>query len=142
MSLDFYEDRANELSSDVCALMARVVHPTNWFRIELVYLAAGDASEISLYGSWKHEVREIETTRPEIEIPLQELRRIMYSPGAGTWFLARFYLEPDMTSTVVYDFDYDPKFKHDLDSSVWRQELERFPRDPGYLPRWLKEAAT
>ncbi|MFD4433830.1 hypothetical protein [Nocardia sp. NPDC058497] len=142
MSLEFDEERADKLSREVCEIMAEAANPTDWLRIELVYLAVGAVTEKNLFGVWRHETRPIEIVPAKIEAPLQELRRMMYSPGAGTWFLTRYYLEPDMTSTVVYDFDYDPKFKTDLNPSEWRRELDQFPRDPQYLPKWLEECAA
>ncbi|MFE3545209.1 hypothetical protein ACFXK0_19795 [Nocardia sp. NPDC059177] len=139
MSLEFDEARAEHLSREVCELMAEVARPTDWFRLELVYLTAGNAREINLFGVWSDGIRKIDTTPPGIEVPLQELRRMMYSPGEGTWFLTRYYVEPDLTRTIIYDFDYDPKFNPEIDSMEWRRELDEFPRGPEFMPSWLEE---
>lgn len=139
MSLEFDEELAERLSHDVCKIMENIARPTDWFRLELVYLAAGKASEVNLFGVWNHEIRQIDSVPSEIEIPLQELRRALYSPGEGTWFLARYYLEPDTTRTVVYDFDYNPNFSYEIDPTEWQRDLEDFPRDPQFQPKWLKE---
>jgi len=111
--------------------------PAGWLRLDLDVTEVGNIGVRNLFGRWPTEERLLEIPRPAVEA-LQELRHFMYEPGSGTWFTARFYLDPPMKPYVVYNFD-DIPLEVEIPTEEWRRELERYPRDPKYILGWLQE---
>jgi hypothetical protein len=70
-----------------------------------------------------------------------KLRKVMYRPGIGTWYTARFTVDATKECRVNYNYDslpVDPEHEETIDDI--RDELiedhERFPRDQEHLPGW------
>jgi hypothetical protein len=70
-----------------------------------------------------------------------KLRKVMYRPGSGTWYTARFTVDATKQCDAKYDYDslpIDPEHEETIDDI--RNELiedqERFPRDQEHLPGW------
>lgn len=70
---------------------------------------------------------------------MRDLRSGMYQAGRGTWFTARYFLEPSGEYRVDFDYDNEPSFDFQVFSSVYSSDLERFPRDGEHIPAWLRE---
>jgi len=71
-----------------------------------------------------------------------ELRDEMYRPGAGTWFSADITVshKPEGGAKVdaTFDSDVEPAWAVPPGPGMYRQELERLPRDPEHIPSWLR----
>ncbi|MEW2352590.1 glycohydrolase toxin TNT-related protein [Spirillospora sp. NPDC029432] len=83
------------------------------------------------------------TVRPE-EMPseltdlLLELRRAHYVPERGTWFSARFMLEPGAPIRPIFNYDHDPNWDPPIPVDCWRRDQIVMPRDGADLPGWLQ----
>ncbi|MEU4621286.1 hypothetical protein AB0G04_15070 [Actinoplanes sp. NPDC023801] len=70
---------------------------------------------------------------------LFELRRLMYVPGAGTWFSAEVDVTPDQRTTTRFAYDTEPVWEMAPDDEAYVDDLAMFPRDEKNLPDWLRK---
>lgn len=77
------------------------------------------------------------------EMPLEvrrafvDMRDLLYEPDQGTWFSARFVMDPPDHYRVAFNFDVDPVWDPPVAAEVYAKDLETYPRSPGNTPRWL-----
>ncbi|WP_051026791.1 hypothetical protein [Nocardia higoensis] len=139
MSHEAHSVRADDLTREVCRILAETA-PDGWERLDLLFLTVGDTVEQWFNGAWPGgDIRAIESIPTALGETLKEMRRIMYRPGAGTWFQLRLYLDADMTHTAVYDYDNDPRFEVGIDPAEWVRDLQEFPREERHVPLWLRQ---
>ncbi|MFB4312767.1 glycohydrolase toxin TNT-related protein [Actinomadura sp. 21ATH] len=67
-----------------------------------------------------------------------ELRRAHYLPEQGTWFSARFMLEPGAPIRPIFNYDHDPNWDPPIPVDCWRRDQIVMPRDGAHLPGWLQ----
>lgn len=115
--------------------MARSVEG-DWNRLTLAFSAVHSmsGSEFSIeIGDGKSPRKRL--VEDEADEACEELREVMYEPGTGTWYNARFTLTPD--GSLESEFDYDnPPFGGDADDALLVDDQEKLPRDPENLPAW------
>ncbi|SDU77200.1 hypothetical protein [Jiangella alkaliphila] len=125
---------------------ARRSAPDGWQRIVVHAEALADEVEIGLTvtlgdGSTTKKVR------PEsgLGATVGELRREMYDPGRGGWYLADFtVVGVDVTTTFDYDTcpfgglidDDEPDSEADADPEDLLRDHEMYPRPADRLPAW------
>lgn len=66
----------------------------------------------------------------------RRLRRLMYKPGAGTWFTAVFTVTAAGKLSARYDYDNEPELGH-FGAEEHRADFEDFPRTAENTPGWL-----
>lgn len=73
---------------------------------------------------------------------LDELREIMYTRGAGTWFSATFRVvkeaSGETSATASFNYDDEPEWNFPPDPGMYALDLEDFPRDEENIPDWLR----
>ncbi|WP_134321827.1 hypothetical protein [Cumulibacter soli] len=65
----------------------------------------------------------------------RELREAMAVDGGGTWFTMELRAERSGGVAAQFDFDGEPAFPSPVAPAMFRDDLERFPRDA--VPAWL-----
>ena len=72
-----------------------------------------------------------------------ELRRVMYEPGKGAWFSARWAIACEggetPTTNVVFNYDDEPVWRWPAHPGLYAIDLETFPRDEERVPAWLRQ---
>lgn len=74
-----------------------------------------------------------------------ELRRVMYEPGRGAWFSARWTIasgegEGEKHATkVVFNYDDEPVWRWPAHPGLYALDLETFPRADDRVPDWLRQ---
>jgi len=72
-----------------------------------------------------------------------ELRRVMYEPGKGAWFSARWTIACEggetPTTNVAFNYDDEPVWRWPAHPGLYAIDLETFPRDEERVPGWLRE---
>ncbi|EHR61999.1 hypothetical protein [Saccharomonospora cyanea] len=109
-----------------------------WLRIDFRCKVVSDAHDLAL------TVLLADGSSPAVPLPeailepVLQLREEMYREGRGTWFSARWTLEPPGRMNLTYNLDWDPLWEPDVPASSWRADLEAFPRDGDHMPEWLR----
>lgn len=74
-----------------------------------------------------------------------ELRRVMYEPGKGAWFSARWTIasseadEEKNRPQIVFNYDDEPVWRWPAHPGLYAIDLEKFPRDDDRVPGWLRQ---
>ncbi|SFR28084.1 Protein of unknown function [Lentzea waywayandensis] len=112
--------------------------PQGWARLDLVATLASSVQDFGLV------VLLDNGTTAQVEAPSEAaeafvaLRELMYLPGRGTWFSARFIMNPPSEYHVLYNYQHDPVWDPPVPDEVFRKDLERFPRPDEKVPNWLR----
>lgn len=69
---------------------------------------------------------------------IRDLRSGMSQAGRGTWFTARYSVEPSGEYQVEFDYDHEPSFDFAVPDESYARDLERFPRNQEHTPDWLQ----
>jgi hypothetical protein len=59
----------------------------------------------------------------------EDLRRVMYRPGAGTWFGAELTVTRHGSMDADFNYDDEPQWSRPVEPAWYAQDLEKFPRD-------------
>ena len=87
-------------------------------------------------GDWRPTGRYAALSE-EFASGFAELRRLMYRPGAGTWFAARLTVSEQGDYRSDYDFDNEPRFDPPVAPEAYVKDLQAFPRDASRVPDWV-----
>jgi hypothetical protein len=74
-----------------------------------------------------------------------ELRRVMYVPGKGAWFSARWTIasreagEEANPPQIAFNYDDEPVWRWPAHPGLYAIDLETFPRDDDRVPGWLRQ---
>ena len=71
-----------------------------------------------------------------------DLRNVMYRPGAGTWFTATITIHGDGSLDADFNYDDEPDWTRPVEPVWYRQDLEKFPRSDAAIPDWLRARLT
>jgi len=81
----------------------------------------------------------------EMEDLSEELRRVMYQDGVGTWFTATWTLGREASGEIsvssAFDYENEPDWDAPVTASTYVVELEDLPRDEVNIPEWLRRKA-
>jgi hypothetical protein len=124
---------------DRMTLMLLHVLPQDWQRLVIEYRVVG-----------RHSVGRVGLTRadgvmrdwdPPLEAwhRFQDLRRVMYTEGEGTWFGAQYKLERPDRFKVQYNWSRKPDFVDEPTPDQFELEQSRFPRVESHQPDWYRE---
>ncbi|MFC5749473.1 TNT domain-containing protein [Actinomadura rugatobispora] len=75
----------------------------------------------------------------ELTDSMLELRRAHYLPEQGTWFSARFMLEPGAPIRPIFNYDFDPNWDPSIQVECWQRDQIVMPRDGAHMPPWLRD---
>ncbi len=70
---------------------------------------------------------------------VRSLRKVMYRPGAGTWYGAIFDANPGGSLTSSFNYDEEPEWDAPVDPIAYVTDQQKFPRDEANQPDWLKQ---
>lgn len=83
---------------------------------------------------------------PDVIIPLiDELRRVMYRPGRGTWFSGQWAITNSdgngekISANASFNRDDEPLWRRPVHPGLYALDLEAFPRDEESTPDWLRQ---
>jgi hypothetical protein len=83
---------------------------------------------------------------PDEVLPLiDELRRVMYQRGKGTWFSAQWTITntggsgEKISASVSFNYDDEPVWRRPAHPGLYALDLEAFPRDEESIPDWLRQ---
>ncbi|MER7558979.1 agglutinin cell wall attachment protein [Nocardioides sp. NPDC126508] len=83
---------------------------------------------------------------PEAVNPLiDELRRVMYRPGRGTWFSGHWDITNSdgngekIAASASFNRDDEPVWRRAVHPERYALDLEAFPRDAQSTPDWLRQ---
>lgn len=78
----------------------------------------------------------------QVSKALKELRKVMYQPGGGCWYSARWTVGDNGDGTLdvraTFNYDDEPEWYEPIDTALYGLDLEDFPRDPENMPSWLQ----
>jgi hypothetical protein len=122
---------------DEVALLVLDELPQPWDRAVLEFRAVTGSAEDALHvfhdGRQREDFPPVTTSRL-----LFRLRRVMYVPGAGTWFTMELEITPDGRTATRFDYDTEPAWALPPDDATYVEDLEKFPRDEEHVPEWLR----
>ena len=127
-----------EAERRVIGFVSQIV-PPGARRIDLHCLATVAVNDMALTVL----TEDGKTLRPE-SMPQEltdlmlELRRAHYLPEQGTWFSARFILEPGAPIRPLFNYDFDPNWNPPIPVECWRRDQIVLPRDGAHMPPWLR----
>ena len=73
---------------------------------------------------------------------LKELRKVMYTPGGGTWLSLEWTIENNLgvwSGRTSFNYDDEPSWQEPLTPGMYGLDLEDFPREPQNIPAWMRE---
>jgi hypothetical protein len=68
-----------------------------------------------------------------------ELRAVMYRPGAGTWFSTTITVTRSGQLSADFNYDSEPEWGTEPVPEAYAQDIEKFPRDESAVPDWLQQ---
>jgi hypothetical protein len=128
-----YEDLIQELGIALLDLAPE----QGWRRIDLVSSMTVPAQDLGLTVIMNDG--STPTINPPVELnrTLAKIRTMMYQPGKGTWFSARFSIDPPASIHYNYNFDHEPVLTPPMEPAHYAEDLKMFPRDADHIPAWL-----
>ncbi|MFD7073953.1 agglutinin cell wall attachment protein [Nocardioides sp. NPDC059952] len=73
---------------------------------------------------------------------LKELRKVMYTPGGGTWLSLEWTIENnlgDWSGRTSFNYDDEPSWQEPLNPGIYGLDLEDFPRESQNIPLWMQQ---
>ncbi|NBH11632.1 hypothetical protein [Amycolatopsis sp. SID8362] len=113
--------------------------PEGWRRIDLTARLTVAVEEIALAVVMPDGAAARMEPPPDVSPLLFELRNKKYMRERGSWLSLRLVIEPDGDYRVSYNFDLDPLWDPPIETAVWDQDFEAFPRDDEWIPAWYRE---
>lgn len=135
--------RQGELISEIAALAAEAV-PGEWTSLVYAPRVLTMYAEIELLASRPDGTVE-RVPGPDALDAIEELREVMYRPGAGTWFSSRWTVANDngqWSTEVEFNYDEEPAWSRPVDPGLYGLDLEDFPRRDDLIPGWLAARLT
>lgn len=128
----------NELLGTITTAVVEAL-PPGWCRVMIDYRMVGRTVDVAVgvedtggtYRRWEPPV--------DVWKMFQRLRGGMYRDGEGTWFSARFGIEPSARFTIQYNWRNEPDFDPYPAAEQFAIEQERFPRAEEYMPEWFRQ---
>jgi hypothetical protein len=134
--------RQGEIVQKLSGLLRDAV-PGNWRRIACTENCLSMYSQGGILEITNSDGSTRQAFPPEdFDDLIDELREVMYRPGAGTWFSVTWTLTKSDTGEVAADvsFNYDeePDWDDPINPGLYGLDLEDFPRDEEHIPDWLR----
>ncbi|TBN55545.1 hypothetical protein EYE40_15210 [Glaciihabitans arcticus] len=68
----------------------------------------------------------------------RELRGVMYTTTAGTWFSMTLAIAKSGAASARFNFTEQPPVDGNIDPLVYVDDLEKYPRPDSAIPSWLR----
>lgn len=79
----------------------------------------------------------------EVDDLLDELRKVMYTPGAGTWMSSQWIItalgDDQADARATFNYDDEPRWSMPVRAFNYAIDIRDFPRDAESIPKWLSE---
>ncbi len=129
-------ERARLVNEIAQLVLAEVPQP--WDRAVLHFRALTTSAEDALFLVTGDQ--ELKDFPPDDTIDLLfALRRVMYVPGAGTWFSMELEITADGRTATRFNYDAEPSWALAPGDATYVEDLKMFPRDVEHQPAWLRE---
>ncbi|GHC71051.1 hypothetical protein GCM10007079_03110 [Nocardiopsis terrae] len=115
------------------------ITPGEWNRITLSFAICHRVSTYEIKVLAPNGTASHPTIPSNAIAILKDLRVGMYREGLGAWFSMSYEISSDLQFYVNYDYDSEPNFSFDIDPYSYYRDLEKFPRNEGNIPDWLRE---
>lgn len=132
--------RQGELISEIAALASEAVSG-EWAQLVYSPRVLTMFAEIELLAHRPDGSVE-RVPGPDAIDAIEELREVMYRPGAGTWLSAQWTITNtagQWVSEVEFNYDVEPAWNQHVDPGLYGLDLEDFPRRDDLIPAWMKQ---
>ncbi|MCC9206064.1 hypothetical protein [Arthrobacter sp. zg-Y769] len=126
--------RRSELERDLARVLDASVRQS-WQALKFEARSAGKVTESMIYVD-RNGVEERANAKAAFSL-LRPLRKLMYRPGYGTWFSMEMRLDDQGHVETHYNFDQEADWSFPLADQSYKQDQQKFPRDPEHIPAWL-----
>ena len=109
--------------------------------LELRVSGVGRLIEYQTYGGEPGDLQQVEVPDGTGYL-VSKLRREMYVPGVGTWTVMTETVSASGQVSATFSSDEPMWLAFDPVPATFVEELELYPRDPKYLPDWLRVRIT
>lgn len=127
----------NELLQDITARLLQVL-PPGWHQLIIEYQVIGAHIDVAVGVRSPDGVLQLWNPPAEVWRLFARLRKGMYRDGVGTWFAARFSIDPPDTFSINYNWQNEPAWGSPPPSEAYPVELSRFPRTEDNIPPWFR----
>jgi len=110
----------------------------SWDIFGIKVQAITDTLEADFYAVLDGMRRSIEYSR-EMWSLFDDLRRVMYVEGGGTWFTAEVEVPREGSAAARFNYDDEPRWNIQPGATQYLWDFERFPRNEKHTPEWLAE---
>lgn len=117
----------------------RAAAPLGWQRLRFTFYATVGIDSASFESIAADGSTHSAVPPGQAITQLDELRAVMYRPGEGAWFTARLTIERSGGHDIEFEYDREPDFTPPLTASVYKMDLEYFPRTAEHIPDWLRD---
>ena len=138
-------EKSNELINRIAQSAFNAIPVDNWnkFIVEVNILnkiIELDATYFDIENNAKSFDPEAEGGE-DLSLLFKELREITYSmtPNQGAWYHAALTVDPNGEFDIQYEYEKKPAFTYEPDSSKYKDDLQKFPRNKELIPDWLEE---
>ncbi|MGW4487020.1 hypothetical protein ACWEOE_24620 [Amycolatopsis sp. NPDC004368] len=127
----------NELLGEITTAVVEAV-PAGWQQVMIDFRMVGRNVDAAV--GVKDPSGTFRPWDPPVDVwkLFQRLRGGMYTEGEGTWFSARFGIEPPSRFTIQYNWRNEPDFDPYPPAEQFAIEQERFPRTEEFMPDWFR----
>lgn len=135
--------RQGELISEISALIpTEVTGP--WRKLTFNRSALSMLSEHELIVERPEgTIDESEGVPFEVDDLLNELRKVMYTPGAGAWMSAQWTIidlgDGHADARATFNYDDEPRWSMPVRAFNYAIDVRDFPRDADNIPDWLRQ---
>lgn len=112
--------------------------PPGWRELVIDFRGVGRNLDVAVGVTGPDGKERVWDPPAEVWRAFQRLRGGMYAENEGTWFSARYILEPPGRFTIQYNWQNQPNFDPQPAPEEFAIEQERFPRDEAYMPPWYR----
>ncbi|URM98235.1 hypothetical protein LUW76_29900 [Actinomadura madurae] len=112
--------------------------PDGWRRLVVRVQTIGKHSEMSAGVLMPDRSTRGWVIPPEVWRLFMQLRKGMYSEGAGSWVGFEYIVDPPGTFTVSYNRDTEPSFEDAPTAEDFALENRWFPRSEDTMPDWFR----
>lgn len=128
----------NELLEQITATTVAAL-PAGWRQLVIDYRAVGRNIDVAIGFYDAGGVQRLWKPPTDLWRMFQRLRGGMYQVGEGTWFSARYSVEPPGRFRIQYNWRREPAFEPAPAAEQFAVEQERFPRAEAHMPDWYRE---
>lgn len=75
----------------------------------------------------------------EVRESARRLRAACYRERGGTWFSAKIVVTAAGSAQAEYNYDQEPEWDAPVDSVLYTNDQDQYPRDETAQPAWLRQ---